>query len=113
MYAGRVLGPFSSTPPHLAATGEVCPMKISNRRIALLAGVSVGAVGYAAPAFAATTTNPGVCQSQTAANVAETLDITLVGDTGVTSVNNPANATVSGCATGAIVQGGHATAGDV
>jgi hypothetical protein len=88
-------------------------MKISNRRIALLAGVSVGAVGYAAPAFAATTTNPGVCQSQTAANVAETLDITLVGDTGVTSVNNPASATVSGCATGAIVQGGHATAGDV
>ncbi|HSQ99160.1 MAG TPA: hypothetical protein VLM36_04510, partial [Sphingomicrobium sp.] len=84
-------------------------MKITNRRIALLAGASVSVIGYAAPAFAATTVNPGVCQSNTGANVTETLDITLVGHTGVTSVANPATAVVNSCATGAIVQGANAT----
>ena len=58
-------------------------MKISNRRIALLTGASVAVLGVAAPAHAATTVQPGVCSAS------DTLDITLVGDTGVTSVNEP------------------------
>jgi len=81
-------------------------MKIVNRRIALLTGASVAVLGYAVPAFAATTVKPGVCDAS------GTLDITLVGDTGVTSANNPALAVVDGCTTGEIIQGAPA-GGDV
>ena len=85
-------------------------MKISNRRIALLTGASVAVIGYAAPAYAATTTNPGVCAAAPAGpNATDTLDITLLGHTGVTSVNNPASAVVNSCANGEIIQGGVAT----
>jgi hypothetical protein len=84
-------------------------MKISNRRIALLTGASVAVMGYAAPAFAATAIQPGVCQSNSGADVSETLDITLVGNTGVASDSHPANAVVNSCPTGEIVQSANAT----
>lgn len=74
-------------------------MKIVNRRIALLTGASVAVLGVAAPAYAATTVTPGVCSAS------DTVDITLLGDTGVTSVNDPALAVVNGCATGEVQQG--------
>ena len=51
-----------------------------------------------------------MCQSDAAAApgapVSQTLDITLLGDTGVANANgtNPANAVVSDCSTGAIRQ---------
>jgi hypothetical protein len=85
-------------------------MKISNRRIALLTGASVSVLGIAAPAHAATVTAPGVCSSAPVGpNASDTLDITLVTTTGVSSNSNPAIAIVSGCPTGEIIQGGQAT----
>ena len=89
-------------------------MKISNRRIALLTGASVAVLGYGAPAYAATTVQPGTCSTAPAGpDATDTLDITLLGDTGVTSVNNPAVAVVKGCQNGEVIQGVAAGAGNV
>ena len=84
-------------------------MHVSPARIALLTGVSVSALGLACPALAATTTAPGVSHSVADTNVSDTLDISLVGDAGVKSVNNPAVAVVNSPATGSIVQQAAAT----
>src|SRR4051812_7186242 len=91
-------------------------MHVSQLRTALFAGASLTSIGLvASPAQAATVA--GVCQDQTNPSVTQTLDITLVGDTGVTDNTDPATAIVNNCATGRIHQGANATgvppAGDV
>ena len=83
-------------------------MTTTQRRIALLTGASLATLGIAAPAYAATTV-PGVCSGGTGPNVVDTIDITLLGHTGVTDTANPANATVTNCGNGEVVQGGNAT----
>ena len=83
-------------------------MTTNYRRIALLTGVSAVALG-AAPAFAATTVAPGTAHSIAAANVTDTLDISLVSDAGVKAESDPATAIVNSPATGNIQQQANAT----
>jgi len=78
-------------------------------RAALLTGMSLTAFVAASPAFAAPTVTPGVSSGDTGANASDTVNISLVGDTGVVDKDHPAIAIVDSALTGQIVQGGNAT----
>jgi len=55
-------------------------MKIAQQRVALLAGVSVSVLGFAAPAAAATTVSPGISHTDTTNPVDDTLVICDLAD---------------------------------
>ena len=70
-----------SISPESPAIGELCLMKMNSRRIALLTGASVAVLGSAAPAYAATTTSPGINHSTTSADpVNDTITLCDIGD---------------------------------
>src|SRR5947209_12214342 len=84
-------------------------MQVSHLRALLLTGASVATMGLLATGAEAQVV-PGICSpNPPAPNVTNTIDITLLGHTGVTDNSNPAVAVVTGCTTGEIEQGGSAT----
>src|SRR5205823_1036467 len=73
------------------------------------AGAGAPALGLPTVAAAATSTVAGISQADTGANVTDTLDISNIGMTGVSSTNNPAVAVVDTVASGQVLQAGVAT----
>ena len=76
------------------------------RIVVLLTGASSSGFLFDGPALAATNTVAGMVYLDTGANVTDTLDISNIGTTEVSSTNNPAAALVNGVASGRIFQFG-------